>query len=191
MEKKNKGIILKDNGQLKGIFSKLSKYKYPLIIVIVGIALVLFPTGGEKKGKRSESDNTIGVENEFSISELEKRLESILAQCEGVGRVKVLLTQKSSAETIYEYNTVRNNEKKSEGEQNEAQVKEEISIALVQNDSYGQNTVVRKQEYPVLKGALIVCDGGGSDRVKLLIVEAVKALTGITSENISVIKMKT
>ena len=48
--------------------------------------------------------------------------------------------------------------------------------------------VVTQEKYPQYRGALVVCDGGGSDAVRLQVVEAVSALTGLGSDRIAVVK---
>ena len=40
------------------------------------------------------------------------------------------------------------------------------------------------------QGAVIVCDGAGSAEIRLALTEAVRALTGIPSDCISILKMK-
>ena len=50
--------------------------------------------------------------------------------------------------------------------------------------------VVRQEIYPQYRGALVVCDGGNSDRVRLAVVEAVSALTGLGADKISVVQWR-
>ena len=48
--------------------------------------------------------------------------------------------------------------------------------------------VVTQERYPQYRGALVVCDGGGSDSVRLQIINAVSALTGLGTDRIAVVK---
>ena len=50
--------------------------------------------------------------------------------------------------------------------------------------------VVTKTKKASYAGAVVVCDGADSAVVRLRIVQAVSALTGLGSDKISVIKMK-
>ena len=52
----------------------------------------------------------------------------------------------------------------------------------------GTDVVVTQERYPQYRGALVVCDGGGNDAVRLQVVEAVSALTGLGSDRIAVVK---
>ena len=45
-----------------------------------------------------------------------------------------------------------------------------------------------KQVYPAYQGAVVVCQGGDKAAVRLAITEAVAALTGLSSDKISVVK---
>ena len=50
--------------------------------------------------------------------------------------------------------------------------------------------VVRQEICPQYRGALVVCDGGNSDRVRLAVIDAVGALTGLGSDRIAVVKWR-
>lgn len=59
----------------------LKKYKYPLIVLLFGIGLLVLPTGG---GDDSSDDTVLSDE---------ARLESILEDVQGVGETRVLLSE--------------------------------------------------------------------------------------------------
>lgn len=65
----------------KKMLDGLAKYKYPLIVLIVGLVLLLIPSGSTK----SSSD---GVSNDD-----EQRLAAILESSRGVGNASVLLSE--------------------------------------------------------------------------------------------------
>ena len=71
------------------------KYKYPILVVLVGLGLMLLPG-------RSEPAAPPAVEEASAPDDLEARLTAILAQIEGAGRVQVLLTEESGRETLYQ-----------------------------------------------------------------------------------------
>ncbi|HNY00238.1 MAG TPA: hypothetical protein PKN39_05590 [Oscillospiraceae bacterium] len=66
----------------KRILSKVGKFKYPLIVLAVGLALLLWPGGGTKTAAASDS----------GASDAEARLEYVLSRAEGVGTVQALLS---------------------------------------------------------------------------------------------------
>lgn len=65
----------------KKMLDGLAKYKYPLIVLIVGLVLLLIPSGSTK----SSSD---GVSNDDEL-----RLAAILESSRGVGNASVLISE--------------------------------------------------------------------------------------------------
>ena len=51
-----------------------------------------------------------------------------------------------------------------------------------------EDIVVTQQLYPVYQGALVVCQGADQAAVRLAVTEAVSALTGLSSDRITVVK---
>ena len=100
------------------IKNKLIKYKYPAAVLIIGLLLMLFPTGGKKTEDVSMTDAQV--------------LCTALSETEGVGEVKVILSE---------------------------------------------------------SGAVVVCEGANNAKVRLDIIRAVGAYTGLTADKISVLRM--
>ena len=61
---------------LKG---KLSKYKYPILVFLIGMLLLLLPSGQKNSGNDNATDE-------------EKRFESVLESSQGVGNASVLIS---------------------------------------------------------------------------------------------------
>ena len=92
--------------ELKGTISKLGKYKYPLIILIIGLFLLLLPsrssTGGESAATDDELrfkavlENTVGVgDASVLISE-----SGVVIVCDGAGNSGVKLSIIKAAEVF-------------------------------------------------------------------------------------------
>ena len=145
------------------------KYKYPLIVFLFGIIFVV-------AGGNTENDTITNVitEERNNIYLLEQQLEDMIEKIDGVGRAEVILSLKYSEQNIYA----------------KEEVKENASEIVIVNENGGQKALVEYTSSPEYKGALIVCDGGDDSRVRLEITDAVKALTGISSQNIIITKMK-
>ena len=58
----------------------LKKYRYPLLILLLGVALMLLPTGSSAAQSEGETDSE------------EIRLQILLSSVEGVGETRVLLS---------------------------------------------------------------------------------------------------
>ena len=121
----------------------------------------------------------------FSLAENEKRLASILSQIEGAGRVEVMLTVTGSTERVIAEDVSR-----TETRQQDSLERTEDRETVVLGSGSDQNVVELKLNYPKYTGAVVVADGAGSAQVRLEIVSAVSAATGLASDRISVSKME-
>lgn len=155
-----------------GLLKKLGAYKYVLAVIGLGALLLLWPGGG----KEAEKTDPAGGEENFSVEALEAQLEDILSRIDGAGEVSVMLTVRTGMERILaEDGTIRPDE----------QTRETVVIST---GSGKQEVVLLAQRYPTFQGALVVCSGGDNAEVRLLITQAVSALTGLNSGHISVQK---
>lgn len=151
------------------------RYRYAVLVLLLGVGLMLLPR--EKQVQQSEPEQQTG-ENE----QLEARLETLLCQIDGAGQVQVLLTVREG--TRYTYQT--DDQSRTEPERQE----QEHTTVLISGGDGTQSPVVTATTYPIYLGAVVVCEGADSAFVKLNIVNAVSNLTGLGSDRISVIKMK-
>lgn len=153
----------------------LKKYKYVLGIAMLGVILMLIP-------EKNEINKPELNQQELSNETLQSSLEKILTKIDGAGRVNVLLTEYSGEEMIYQLD---------ETTSNSPDVLNTRTETVIFTDSdRDENGMIRKIISPVYKGALIVCQGADSAVVRLAIVEAVSKLTGLSTNQISVLKMK-
>ncbi len=149
------------------------RYKYVLLVVLAGVVLLMLP-GGEAGGEKNELP--LQPDSQFDVERVERKLERALSQISGAGEVTVVLTLKESSRQILARDT-----QVSEREQR-------TETVVVSTGSGSQATVPLQNIYPKYQGALVVCTGGGDARVKLELLEAVRALTGLSAEKISICK---
>ena len=71
----------------------LKKYRYFLLVLLVGLMLMCLPERGE--GADETAAVTASPVEDISM---EQRLEEILGQIRGAGRVRVMLTEETGAE---------------------------------------------------------------------------------------------
>lgn len=145
------------------------KYKYPILVVLVGLGLLLLP------GRETETQ-PIPVETVREAS-LEQRLEELLAQIEGAGAVRVLLTEDVGRETVWQTDV-----------QSDADSVREDTVIL-EDSGRNETGLIRRTTEPSYRGAVILCQGADAPSVKLAIVEAVRCVTGLGADQISVQKM--
>ena len=158
------------------------KYKFAAMIVLAGVLLMLLPTS---RRTAAEQSSTLRPEGEtFSLEQVEQRMESILGQIEGVGKLQVMLTLSSGPQLQLAEDT----DLSRSGGTSESRSRQE-TVTLNRGSGY-QEVIITNQVYPVYQGALIVCQGAGSSAVRLALIEAVSALTGLSTDRITVVKWK-
>lgn len=150
-----------------------AKYKYPILVLLVGLGLMLLPS------KPEPSAQTPPPETEPS---LEQRLEAILSQIDGAGQVRVLLTEESGRETVYQTD--------SQADTDGSGTRRTDDTVLVEDAARTESGLVRQTLEPTYRGAVILCQGADRPGVKLAVVEAVRCVTGLRADQISVQIMK-
>ncbi len=153
------------------VLEKIKKYRYIILLLLVGLLMMNLPQSPEEEeGERTEQTPEV-----FSLQDA---LECILSKISGAGQVEVLLTQ-------------------AEGEQILYQTDEDISerdtrqnTVLVTDNTRNETGLIRQVNPPIYLGAIVLCQGADNARVRLSIVEAVMSVTGLTSDHITVLKMK-
>jgi stage III sporulation protein AG len=162
--------------------SKLwKKYRYVVLIIVAGVVLMLIPTG--KKKATVQRDPVPAVEETFSLEETEQKMENILGQIEGVGKIHVMLTLSSGSQLQLASDLDLTKDGAAD------QRRRQETVTLNRGSGY-QEVIVTRQFYPVYRGAVVVCQGADKSSVRLAVIEAVSALTGLSADKISVVKWK-
>lgn len=153
----------------------LKRYKYILVVILAGIFLMALP---EKKTQASQPVQTAAP----SQPSLQESLSSLLSKIEGAGKVEVLLTEAEGSKTLYQ-----TDEDRSTGE---TTMEHRQKTVLVTNSAREERGLIRQVNPPSYQGAVVLCQGADNASVKLAIVEAVAKATGLTTDKITVLKMK-
>lgn len=151
------------------------KYKYALLVLIIGLALLLIPGKSTqvKKAETYQSPETIHK----TLSQ--ESLEEILRSVQGAGKVKVLLSMATGEETVYQTDTESANE--GDGK---------VQTVIITDSQRSETGLVRQVNPAAYKGAIVVCQGADSPSVRLAITQAVSKITGLGSDAICVLKMQ-
>ena len=147
----------------------LKKYRYVLLVLLAGLVLMWLP--GKESTQPEEPAETVQPS-----PDLEAQLQDILGQIQGAGKVRVLLTEQSGEEIIYQTDA-------SSGDGR-------VDTVVVTDADRAQQGLVRRRDRPSYRGAVIVCQGADSPAIRLAVVEAVANATGLGSDRITVLKMK-
>lgn len=169
-----------------------------LIILLVGILLIVIAMPVKKTSEQDNDKALPGLQTDTDDSgyeqELERRLETALAQAEGVGKVKVMVTLQSSSEKVIEKDTEDTGQNIDESDKSggtrttsENSVKE---ATVYDSRSQGEQTpYVRKEISPKIAGVIVVAQGGDNAVVIENITDAVCALFDVDTHKIKVMKM--
>lgn len=153
----------------------IKQYKFVAMILALGLVLMLLPSKSTQEMPASQGTVT-------PKADPAAELEQILSQIQGVGRVRVLLTEAQGEQIIYVIDEDRT-------ESQDTQSLRQQAVLITGNDRTQQGLVSQVLP-PTYLGAVIVCQGGDLPGVRLAVVEAVCDATGLTADKITVLKMK-
>ena len=156
--------------KFKVLQSKLKGRMLLCVLLGVGLLFLLLPSGEAQELSLSETPELPS----FSLEEAEKQLEAALERIDGAGRVDVLLTLHAGVEAQLAEDT--------DADSNET--------VIISGGSGKQKAIIRRYVYPEYQGALVVAQGGGAAATRLRLTEAVAALTGLSKDRITVLKMQ-
>lgn len=149
------------------------KYKYALLVVLLGVALMLIPGRTEKT-----EEIPVTTSPEMTGRQDYQQLEDFLSQIQGAGEVRVLLAYAQGEETVYQTDS------------DLSDTSSRVDTVIITDSQRGEAGLVQQVNPPTYLGAVVVCQGADSAEVRLAIVEAVSTYTGLGADKISVLKMK-
>ena len=151
-----------------------------LLIILIGVLLMLFPTNQIKNEKKADECLAEYMPDD------EKRLREILSQIKGVGEVSVMITYDGGVRSDIAYDTDSTITRRGEGEslhQTEERVDRQAVIA-------SGEPFVSGYLYPDVKGAIIVAVGAGNVKVRQQIQNAAAAVLGGGVHRVCVVEKK-
>lgn len=184
---------------------KIENLVFLVIILIITVVIINYIWNGNKSSnktitnsagrqlassKTSQDTDSNHSSSSSNSESLERRLEDILKNIEGVGDVKVFINYSESSETVAMYNE---NSKKSTTEETDKsggvrKVEETDSQkeVIYQEQNGNKTPIVQKTIEPKIEGAIITAKGASDINVKTNIIQAVEAATGLATHKIQV-----
>ena len=184
---------------------KIENLVFLVIVLIITVVVINYIWNGNKSSNKtitnsagrqlasSKTSQDTDSNQSYSSSNsesLERRLEDILKNIEGVGDVKVFINYSESSETVAMYNE---NSKKSTTEETDKsggvrKVEETDSQkeVIYQEQNGNKTPIVQKTIEPKIEGAIITAKGASDINVKTNIIQAVEAATGLATHKIQV-----
>lgn len=137
------------------------------------------------EGNKADTDYAAG---------LEQRLTDALSDMAEVGRVRVMITLKSSSELVVERETPVTRSATTENDAqggtrsiNTSQMEEKV---VYSTDGSSSEPYVIKTYVPEIEGVLVVAEGAGNGTVNRTVTEIVQALFGVEAHKVKVVRME-
>ena len=160
----------------KQIRAVYQKYKILLFALLAGILLLMIP--------ETKTTEAIPVAESTSAVEitLEEKLAALLADLEGAGKVKVLLTEQKGEEIRFQQDETISDKPDTQEARRDT--------VIITGSERAQTGLIQRVDPPIYQGAIVLCQGADIPTVRLAVIDAVSAVTGLDSTQISVLKMK-
>ena len=169
-----------------------------IAVALVGVLLlvVAMPSGGtgihlaeNKKEDTAQEKTEQKYEKEDYAEYLEHKLEQVLGQMEGVGKVSVMVTVADQGEDIIEKDKTEHTSTVTNTDSGRTTEKESGEETVYEESGGEKAPYVSKEILPEIEGVLVVAEGGDSPRIVSDISDAVKALFQVEAHRIKVVKM--
>ncbi len=168
----------------KKLFGQIKNTKLLSIIFILGIVLLMLPTGtSEKKSRPQELSATDFTEYK---KDLEENLKNIISKIKGVGRTDVMITFYDEGITYF----AKNESTSYTEREKETTRTNDTTYVLKGEESSREAPIITKKTSPEIAGVLICAQGAESPQVKNSITTAVEALLGVKSHRVEVLERK-
>ena len=200
---KLKGFInqhMKEGNNKKNIESLI----FFIILLVITIIIINNIWQGDKTTHKQENtinskqlavkDSKNNDDQNSDSNDLELKLENILAKIQGVGEVKVMLNFSESKQVVAMFNEnskVSNTEETdTSGGVRKIQETDTQKDVIYQEENGEKTPMTEKIIEPKIEGAIITAKGASDINVKTNIVQAVEAVTGLSTHKIQVFEMQ-
>lgn len=191
-----------DKETAKGLLKRFAENeKARRILVLIGIGAIglIFVSSYFSSSKKTAETQPAAVQAGITTGEyttqLEANLTRLVSGIDGVGEVTVMVTLEKGVEHIYatqEKKSQQTTEDKASEQdvKNQAQNQVETSYILVKDADGSQRALSVTEVQPVVKGVVVVCEGGDNPTVQQNVTEAVTTALNISSARVCVVKAK-
>lgn len=178
------------------------------ILILAGVLCMVSVWPTSNKEKETLEENTMFLEENMSeevvdasstlnvyIQNQEERLERILEQIDGAGRVEVMIRAEASREYVVEKD-ITNSESSVTETDSEGGTRQNFGLERHESSVFTKDTSgndipwVIKELEPTIEGVLVAVQGADQESVASEITQAVQVLFDIPVHKIKVVKMK-
>ena len=186
----------KSKSNLYALFSKWKtdqRMLYGLYAVLLAGALACYWLGTDRMrcAASGKAESSQSVES-LNPDTLETRLSKILSQIYGAGRVEVLITYETSGEIVPAMSSRIDEDAQDTNTGGNSTMQHRSSSvsepATVKSDG-NQVPIVLVEKEPVVRGVIVVAEGASAASVRMDLMHAVQAATGVSLSRIEVFEM--
>lgn len=166
------------------------KIQYLIIILVAIVILAIFFASESKAPVNTKEIEPmpLKIENEDLV---EQKLKCILSRIEGAGDVEVMITYETGTEIVPAISKDTQITTKTDTRNNDTSTTNtENTQSEVVTLAGGNSALVIKEKSPIVKGVIVVATGADNIAVKLNLINAVKTVLNIDSNQVDVYKMK-
>ena len=186
---------------------KLENLVVFIILLIITIIIINFIWNDSKQenGTNTQSmdankklagvdyQNVESTESTDTNNTMVTELEEILSNINGVGKVKAMITYSETSKTIPVYNE-KSSEQNTEETDSEGGTRKitqtDTKKEVIYEENGNEKTLITQSVIsPTVEGAIITAEGAGDVTVKANIIQAVSAVTGLSTHKIQVFEM--
>lgn len=146
----------------------------------------------ESTSKEQKTESTKAKDD--YISQMENKLEKVLSQMEGVGKVTVMITVADNGSYVVEKDTTKSTTTTTENDSNGGSrtvTEQQTGESTIYTEN-GQESApyIQKENLPTIEGIVVVAEGGGNGKTVSDISETIQALFPVEAHRIKVVKME-
>lgn len=159
-------------------------------IVILGICGILLIFLSSLGGKKEKAQPVLEEQTASAYAAaLQEDLTQMIHKISGAGETQVLVTLQNDGETLYatEEKSDRDNTQSGGEITSERESREENYVLIDGAD--GRDALVRTRMEPVIKGVVVVCEGGDDPVTANRILDAVTTALAISSAKVCITKL--
>lgn len=190
MDKKINDKLKYFTAKFDNFFRSRKKFNIIFAIGIVGILLISLSEVNFSSKKTTESTNMGEISIESYIETIENKTKKIIGQIDGAGKCEVMITAEISSEKDYATNDNIKQETENKDDENILKNDSEKEIVMIENSSGKKQALIQKIYEPKIRGVLVLCEGADNAEINEKITNAVRALLNVSSNKISVLKIK-
>lgn len=160
-------------------------------LIVLGIIIFLstFISGNDsnKEINKNEIFDRQELTNEDYKNKMQNEILEIVKKISGVGEVDVLVTLANGVEYIYaSEDKISSDESNSSNETSDRRLSSEKRTIIVEDEKGNDKALIQTTREPVVKGVVVVCEGGADILVQEKVTQSVKVALGISSNRVYV-----